>query len=364
MRFEALTFLRFIAAAVVVLFHFGRAPLGLSGFLVAGPEMVTFFFVLSGFVMGVSTFNKNVDKTLYWWSRAARIVPVYWIAIAFMVATSRWRGEPVEYASLLLNLTLLQAWLPEHALTINAPGWSLSVEAFFYLTFPLLVLQIRKVSISPKILMLSALMLWLITQVALTMVQEWGDYKGWTSVTHGLVCYLPISHYCSFMLGLAGSQIVLERRRVLGNDVTSILAIGCASALVVEITNNEAAISSYVNVQFAYGSSLLAPIFLLLIVAIASATPTVSRMLSSRPLVLLGECSFSLYILQFPVYLLCTAFVAAPLRLGPVPAFLAYFVLLVAVSLVSFVCFERPVNTFLRDLFFYSFRSAKGRVAA
>lgn len=365
MRFEALTFPRFIAAAVVVLFHFGREPLGLTGFLVAGPEMVTFFFVLSGFVMGVSTFNRSVDKAFYWWSRAARILPMYWIAIAIMVAVDRLQGVPIEYTPLLLNLTLLQAWFPQHALTVNPPGWSLSVEAFFYLTFPFLMDHIRKRLASARMFLVSALVLWLLTQVVLTAVFEQGLYGGFPSVSHSLVYYFPVSHYCSFALGVAGSQVVMDRQRLLSSNWGSMLALGCASFLVLALINNEPGISAHAHLQFAYGSSFLAPVFLLLIVAIAVSTPAVSRALSSRVLVLLGESSFSLYILQHPVYRIVDIFVGKRLDLAPAPYFLVYFMLLIAVSVVSFVCLERPVNKFMRRLFLNSFRTSKaGRIAA
>ena len=48
MRIESLTFFRYVAALIVVIFHYGSAT-GFSGTLVAGQQMVSFFFVLSGF---------------------------------------------------------------------------------------------------------------------------------------------------------------------------------------------------------------------------------------------------------------------------------------------------------------------------
>ncbi|MBT3880231.1 MAG: hypothetical protein HON76_21990 [Candidatus Scalindua sp.] len=62
MRVEILTFFRFIAAVIVVIFHFGRDATGFSGVLIAGPQMVTFFLVLSGFVMTLSYLNKKDFK--------------------------------------------------------------------------------------------------------------------------------------------------------------------------------------------------------------------------------------------------------------------------------------------------------------
>ena len=364
MRFEALTFLRFIAAAVVVLFHFGREPLGLTGFLAAGPEMVTFFFVLSGFVMGVSTFNKDVDKAFYWWCRGARILPVYWLAILVTIAVDRWQGAPLQYVPLFLNLTLLQSWFPEHALAINPPGWSLSVEAFFYLTFPLIAYMIRTSLASWKSLLSAALVFWVLTQIVLTAVLQLGFYQGFPSVSHSLVYYFPASHYCSFIVGVAGAQVVMQRRRLLGSDWISMLSVACAALFVVAVINNEGSISSHAGMQFAYGSSFLAPIFLVMIVAVALSSQAISRALSSRVLVLLGEASFSLYILQHPVYRIFDLLLAKRLGLAPAPTFFAYFALLVGVSVLSFVCLERPINTFMRKVFVDSFRRPRAALAA
>jgi peptidoglycan/LPS O-acetylase OafA/YrhL len=102
----------------------------------------------------------------------------------------------------------------------------------------------------------------------------------------------------------------------------------------------------------------------MLIGGVALSTPTVSRALSAKLLVLLGEASFSLYILQHPVYRIFNVFVATPLGLAPAPRFLAYFALLIALSVVSFLCLERPVNRFMRKLFLNSFRTPHAALVA
>jgi peptidoglycan/LPS O-acetylase OafA/YrhL len=72
MKIDALTPLRFIAAAVVVIFHFGLKGSDYIGFFSAGPQMVSFFFVLSGFVMAFAHYEKPLDLEPYYIARAAR----------------------------------------------------------------------------------------------------------------------------------------------------------------------------------------------------------------------------------------------------------------------------------------------------
>ena len=77
-RIESLTFLRFVAAFIVVVFHFGRST-GLAQIarpaIISGPQMVTFFFVLSGFVLMVAYYPRNVTSATFYLARFARIAP-------------------------------------------------------------------------------------------------------------------------------------------------------------------------------------------------------------------------------------------------------------------------------------------------
>lgn len=59
MKIEELTFFRFIAASVVVVFHFGRDATGFSGILVSGPQMVTFFLFCPGLSWAYPTLTKT-----------------------------------------------------------------------------------------------------------------------------------------------------------------------------------------------------------------------------------------------------------------------------------------------------------------
>jgi peptidoglycan/LPS O-acetylase OafA/YrhL len=79
-RAEALTSLRFFAAAHVVAYHYARDTPGLPAFvtslLYAGPCSVGLFFVLSGFVLA-RRYGNGVPLRDYAVARIARIVPLY-----------------------------------------------------------------------------------------------------------------------------------------------------------------------------------------------------------------------------------------------------------------------------------------------
>jgi peptidoglycan/LPS O-acetylase OafA/YrhL len=109
LRIEELTFFRFVAAAILMIFHFGREVGEFPGVLVSGPEMVTFFFVLSGFVMWIAHHDKDMPLGKYYWSRVTRIMPVYLLALALTVFSFLRHSREIDPVALGLNLTLLQS---------------------------------------------------------------------------------------------------------------------------------------------------------------------------------------------------------------------------------------------------------------
>ncbi|MGW3182999.1 acyltransferase family protein [Kitasatospora sp. NPDC001119] len=160
-RLPTLTSLRFAAALAVFLFHaflvadplHPGAPLGffadprLAATLAhatskAGYAGVSFFFVLSGFVLTWSA-RERERPAAFWRRRLARIYPSHlamWAAAALLFA---W-AAPVR--TWLPNLLLVHAYSPDPDINsgMNMPSWSLCCEALFYLLFPLLHRAVRR----------------------------------------------------------------------------------------------------------------------------------------------------------------------------------------------------------------------------
>ncbi len=158
--FGELESIRGIAALLVVLYHvpawnaaFARATLVRNGYL-----MVELFFVLSGFVIFRSYANRMTslqDVVRFQFLRFGRLYPVHLLfLVAFLLLLNGSRllvelaGRQPEGAGfqnsvgvVIQQLTLTQAIGPwGHALSLNTPAWSISVEFYTYLVFALVAL--------------------------------------------------------------------------------------------------------------------------------------------------------------------------------------------------------------------------------
>lgn len=153
-RLHALTSLRFLAAAVVVLHHslgeFGvltsiewRVPVG---------HALSFFFVLSGFVLAYVYPSLDGGKAVgrFFRARFARIWPLHiaTLLLVIVLLPDWFRGLAggnlaATFLSplLWLNALLIHAWIPvrEYFWSYNAVSWAVSTEMALYLCFPLLL---------------------------------------------------------------------------------------------------------------------------------------------------------------------------------------------------------------------------------
>ncbi|MBL0749126.1 acyltransferase family protein [Nocardioides baculatus] len=147
----SLTSLRFFAAMLVVAYHAAHQSTPADGHAFASLRFgylgVTFFFVLSGFVMVWSARDGSAAAS-YYRRRFARVWPVHaltLVAAATLVAAGVLESR-TGLGTTTANALLLQAWTMELsvAYSYNSVAWSLSAEAFFYAVFPLLYLVFRR----------------------------------------------------------------------------------------------------------------------------------------------------------------------------------------------------------------------------
>lgn len=135
-RLSALDGLRVLATAGIFLFH--------SGFLPHGTFPVTLFFMLSGFMMYYTKYDKITMMTGV--RKMGKMYPLHLITFIISIFVWHpWMNSKYTMAYLIkagvMHLTLTQAWFPEYTYTYNGLAWYLSVTLFLYaISFPLVFL--------------------------------------------------------------------------------------------------------------------------------------------------------------------------------------------------------------------------------
>jgi exopolysaccharide production protein ExoZ len=138
-------YLRALAAMMVVWGHSVYIIPGIAerlGEPYFGASGVDLFFVISGFIMVVTTSRTEFTPQKFFLLRSIRVVPLYWLAtlawIAYMVFQHSFQGlYPAAIAQSLLFIPYISPGFPRGVWPILANGWTLNYEMFFYALFAL-----------------------------------------------------------------------------------------------------------------------------------------------------------------------------------------------------------------------------------
>jgi len=360
MQLDQITFTRFIAAVTVVFFHYGQNVFPASiPFLfeniTAGPIAVGYFYVLSGFIMAIAYYQTDLqhktqfNKFKYWVARFARIYPVYLLALLIMAA-AKFKTLGQDWETLPLHILLLQSWIPGYPITLNTPGWSLSVEAFFYLCFPFLLAWIYQRGI--KSLTYIAIAFWLITQVILLVKLNSAEYAP-KSLLHDFIYYNPLMHLNQFMLGLVCGVYLktTHSNNPQNKDSNSGLWLFTSFIIMFLLIWGRPHLETLFGIRLAFTNGLLAPVFIAIIVFLAQYKGFISKIFSFPLLILLGEASYSLYILQKPIYGIYDRLVIPRIQLSDTAHFYLFLFILILISIASYKLLETPMRKLINSKF-------------
>lgn len=354
MLLHQITFTRFIAALTVVYFHYGQTifPANIPFLfenITAGPIAVGYFYVLSGFIMAIAYYQPEQSKQKafnigkYWLARFARIYPVYILALLIIVA-AKYKSLATDWETLPLHLLLLQSWIPGYPITLNTPGWSLSVEAFFYFCFPFLLFWVYKKGTRP--LLILGIALWIITQVTLHILLNSDAYQP-KLLLHDFIYYNPVMHLNSFILGLVVG-IVLKKNPMKFEQKNLGFWLLISFVLMFSIIWARPHLEAVFSFRLAFTNGLIAPVFLLFIYLLANYKGFISKLFQLPIFILLGEASYSLYILQKPVYGLYDRLIVPRIELSVTLHFYIFLILLILISIASYKLFETPMRIWIR----------------
>jgi peptidoglycan/LPS O-acetylase OafA/YrhL len=329
----ALTSLRFFAALAVVVLHYrdllGPLPAWLLHCIVGGQYGVTFFFVLSGFILTYkyrSWFEQGVHDAAYWRFqrfRLARLYPIYvlgllldtpWHLIERVQAGQLAHDGMLYWASWLLNLVGLQAWVPAvpYAMFWNTPAWSVAAEFFFYATFPFVTAVLARRLRSPGALaacFVAAIVLGtaLSALVIHALVYRW---QASAQTQYIVIVYNPLLRYNEFLAGCLAGHYFLQTRgrsRYVGSWLfegrrgRNAACIVCVAAVALRVGSADYTGPSawwwLADVSAKYSVFILP--FGVFILAVARGPTWLTPLLENRGLVLLGEASYALYIIHW-----------------------------------------------------------------
>lgn len=311
----ALTGYRFILAFMVIAAHgFYSARLVEPGatadaLAILAPLAiiaVSSFFILSGFILTWSAPERDTT-TRFYRRRFWKIFPNHALTWGLMllvfafVATGGpspvygFQDNLVNLPEALTNLFLVQNWFYDasHVTGVNSPAWSISVEMFFYLLFPVILVLVRKIR-ENRLWLWTGLVAALVLLAPLPTYAFTGpDYASWAPLPEAqmwLVYAFPPVRLLEFVLG------ILLARLVQSNQWFTIKVRYAAIPLVLMVFASPQLPPAYLfAAAFALPCALLIP-------TIAMVDLEGRRIWLQKPvMVALGNASFALYLVHGPI---------------------------------------------------------------
>ncbi len=294
---NSLTSLRFIAA-LGVFFHHTYGFLSPSiltpiqnfiKYFFYGHIGVTFFYVLSGFIISYS-FVRHQKNGIFGYSdflvfRVSRLFPVHILSmILFIVCFGVYlTPETIHLPSFFSNLFLIHAFIPEQVyyFSFNSVSWSISSELFFYVAFCFLV------RLKTKYLLM--LFLSILSVVVYTLISPPESVPA-----HWLFYINPIFRLPDFIAGMLLCRFFLSTSFTPNYFLGSLIEIGSIVLLAITLFVASNFVSD-MNLKF---DIMFIPAMIAIVMAFSYNAGVLSKLLSNRIAILLGEASFSFYMIH------------------------------------------------------------------
>ena len=337
-----LTSLRFFAAMWVVVYHYwpkldlaGAVPMVVEkGYL--GVEL---FFILSGFIL-CHVYRTSVEEGRFrygsfLWNRLARVYPLHLATLLGMIALGVGAGlagfaidaNILSWESLPANLLMLQAWGLAPQAAFNHPSWSISAEWFAYLSFPAFAWAALALKDRPYL------------AVGLAVGFLAGLYAAFQALagfplTQATIAWGALRIVPCFALGCALHS--LWRAKPAQNQRAAVIASAASAAAVLTMS------------AFGAPDALIVTGLGAVIFFMARTAQTGGEVLGQRPLVYLGEVSYSVYMVCVPWKIVFVNTAAKVLQINderlPLWLWLVFLGSVVPLAAASYHLIEKPAR--------------------
>ncbi len=281
---KSLQGLRSLGILGIFLFH--------SGVLLKGTFPVTFFFILSGFVIYYSYSSKinhfDIKENIKWiCNRMKRLYPIHLITFILSIFI---RFNWILKFSLgnlvikgLLNVSLLQSLDKNQTFPFNGLSWFLSTTFVLYIIAIPLILIIKKVD---KINSGYLILIILVFQNLIIFINNTNnlEFNLYTS---------PFFRVFDFAIGmLIAKKFIINRDKQINHSVYNNYEIGILVIFVLMY------VVTFLSDKIQYGLSFYSPIFIVGIYIFAFEKGKISRCLSSDILQKIASFSFEFYMVH------------------------------------------------------------------
>ncbi|MDR2795176.1 MAG: acyltransferase [Spirochaetaceae bacterium] len=349
-RYEALGGLRGTAAVIVAFIwhyqHFKPESFPFSGILYLpyayGWVMVELFFMLSGFIFfnkyGKEISEHSLSKRDFFILRFSRLYPLHWLTLFIVITVKfvlkRYTGSAFfvyhnnNIFFFLQNILCIQnGWL-QTDFSFNGPAWSISVEIMMYIVFYTLFYHVR----NGKTSLIACL--FLIYTGLMMYTSGWNKPVFNDQIGVGLMCFF-IGCVTGKLLNYCKTNIKLERL-IICASIFVILAL----SVIVMVYRHEYLI--FMGIFLFFPAALIVSLRIRII----------SSILSLKPLLYLGEISYSIYLMHFPIQLIIiTIAIIFDLKINYSSGifFFIFILTVITASHIVHYCFEKPVQNFIRN---------------
>ena len=339
---------RFFAVFLVIIYHW--LPYNKINLIPNGYLGVTFFFVLSGFLISSNLLfqKRDIDNRkitfgralkIFYIRRTLRIFPLYFLVIilTYILVPAAYNGNFIWYATYVPNFLIfkIQEW----------PGmlshfWSLGVEEQFYLIWPFMIFSMPFNYLKylfPVIIILSI-------GFKFICFRNTGSFFSFYDV-------LPISCFDAFGIGALLALVISDETKYSFYFTRIPVGVGIIGSLLLSC------LVFFLNIAYLFGFFVSITSFYFILGAVRSYKGLAGSIVNNRTIIYLGKISYGLYVYHnfMPWLLRCLRGeeTAYPLKIpainpswlqGPVMSFLVQGLLLVIISGLSWKFIERPIH--------------------
>ena len=333
--------LRGVAVILVIIFHSGLNWLP-GGFL-----GVSVFFTLSGFLITSLLINERensgrINLKAFWGRRLRRLAPASLVVIAGVVGLASWLSTSIEASRIkgdAISATLyFSNWRfiysgHSYGELFATPSplqhlWSLSIEEQLYVVVPVLIAGLFAMGLRRRA----------IGYVFLVAVAGSTIATMFTN-SHELIYYGTHTRAAELLLGSALACLFGQRiERLAVNKAKSLSTLYIVPIVGVVVLSRFSSVDS----PWVYSGALtaFAGLSVICLIAAIQAGP-VRSILSSSPLVRVGEVSYGLYLIHWPVIVWLNS---ERVDLQPTALFVLQVIVTVILTLVSYWLIEQPIR--------------------